>query len=72
MDLCHRDGSLKREVAANPSKYIHDVSWRWSGVRGLEGFKRGGRGCAVMQQEGKAETAKVGSKGPSCQREMAT
>ncbi|GBF93676.1 hypothetical protein Rsub_06779 [Raphidocelis subcapitata] len=24
VDLCHRDGSLKREVAANPSKYIHD------------------------------------------------
>jgi hypothetical protein len=26
VDLCHRDGSLKRHVAANPSKYIHDVS----------------------------------------------
>lgn len=25
VDLCHRDGSLKREVAASPSKYIHDV-----------------------------------------------
>ncbi|KAI8472984.1 MAG: purine 5'-nucleotidase [Monoraphidium minutum] len=24
VDLCHRDGSLKREVAAHPSKYIHD------------------------------------------------
>jgi hypothetical protein len=26
VDLCHRDGSLKRHVAANPAKYIHDVS----------------------------------------------
>jgi hypothetical protein len=26
VDLCHRDGSLKRNVAADPSKYIHDVS----------------------------------------------
>lgn len=25
VDLCHRDGSLKRHVAANPAKYIHDV-----------------------------------------------
>lgn len=25
MDLCHRDGSLKREVAENPAKYIHEV-----------------------------------------------
>jgi hypothetical protein len=25
VDLCHRDGTLKREVALNPSKYIHDV-----------------------------------------------
>ncbi|EFN56183.1 hypothetical protein CHLNCDRAFT_30799 [Chlorella variabilis] len=24
VDLCHRDGSIKREVAANPEKYIHD------------------------------------------------
>ena len=34
VDLCHRDGTLKREVAANPSKYIHDVRggplpWLW-------------------------------------------
>lgn len=26
VDLCHRDGSLKREVAENPAKYIHEVS----------------------------------------------
>jgi hypothetical protein len=26
VDLCHRDGSLKRNVAADPGKYIHDVS----------------------------------------------
>lgn len=26
VDLCHRDGSLKRHVAADPGKYIHDVS----------------------------------------------
>ena len=25
VDLCHRDGSLKTEVAANPSKFIQDV-----------------------------------------------
>lgn len=25
VDLCHRDGSLKREVAADPGKYIHEV-----------------------------------------------
>lgn len=25
MDLCHRDGSLKSEVASNPAKYIHKV-----------------------------------------------
>ncbi|KAI7837934.1 hypothetical protein COHA_008240 [Chlorella ohadii] len=24
VDLCHRDGSIKREVAANPELYIHD------------------------------------------------
>ncbi|KAF8065819.1 nt5c2 [Scenedesmus sp. PABB004] len=24
VDLCHRDGSLKRDVAAQPAKYIHD------------------------------------------------
>jgi HAD superfamily 5'-nucleotidase-like hydrolase len=24
VDLCHRDGSIKREVAANPERYIHD------------------------------------------------
>ncbi|CAL5221480.1 g3680 [Coccomyxa viridis] len=24
VDLCHRDGSLKREVAENPAKYIHE------------------------------------------------
>ena len=23
VDLCHRDGSLKQAVAADPSKYIH-------------------------------------------------
>lgn len=25
VDLCHRDGSLKKAVAANPAKYIHQV-----------------------------------------------
>lgn len=25
VDLCHRDGSLKAEVAACPAKYIHPV-----------------------------------------------
>jgi hypothetical protein len=25
VDLCHRDGSLKSAVAANPAKYIHRV-----------------------------------------------
>lgn len=25
VDLCHRDGSLKRAVAENPAKYIHEV-----------------------------------------------
>lgn len=25
VDLCHRDGSLKAEVAANPGRYIHKV-----------------------------------------------
>jgi hypothetical protein len=29
VDLCHRDGSLKREVAENPAKYIHEVrAWQ--------------------------------------------
>ena len=28
VDLCHRDGSLKREVAENPGKYIHEVRSR--------------------------------------------
>ena len=23
VDLCHRDGSLKREVAADPAKFVH-------------------------------------------------
>jgi hypothetical protein len=32
VDLCHRDGSLKRHVAADPGKYIHDVSLVWCGV----------------------------------------
>jgi len=33
VDLCHRDGSLKREVAANPSRYIHEVGgWGVTGV----------------------------------------
>lgn len=26
VDFCHRDGSLKRAVAADPEKYIHRVS----------------------------------------------
>lgn len=30
VDLCHRDGSLKRHVASDPSKYIHDVSIAFS------------------------------------------
>jgi hypothetical protein len=34
VDLCHRDGSLKRNVAANPSKYIHDVSAAAAAVAG--------------------------------------
>lgn len=25
VDLCHRDGSLKRAVAADPGRYIHEV-----------------------------------------------
>ena len=25
VDLCHRDGSLKQEVASDPGKYIHEV-----------------------------------------------
>lgn len=25
VDFCHRDGSLKRAVAADPEKYIHKV-----------------------------------------------
>ncbi len=25
VDMCHRDGSLKKAVAANPEKYIHKV-----------------------------------------------
>jgi hypothetical protein len=36
VDLAHRDGTLKREVAANPSKYIHDVS----GAGGVGGLMR--------------------------------
>lgn len=32
MDLCHRDGSLKREVAENPAKYIHEVRCSCSGL----------------------------------------
>ena len=26
VDLCHRDGSLKKAVAANPAEFIHFVS----------------------------------------------
>ena len=26
VDLCHRDGSLKTEVASDPGKYIHEAS----------------------------------------------
>jgi hypothetical protein len=26
VDMCHRDGSLKKAVAANPAHYIHHVS----------------------------------------------
>ena len=25
VDLCHRDGSLKRSVAADPGRYIHEA-----------------------------------------------
>lgn len=25
VDLCHRDGSLKKAVAENPAKYIHQA-----------------------------------------------
>lgn len=35
VDLCHRDGTLKREVAANPSKYIHDVRAGGGGGQGV-------------------------------------
>lgn len=24
VDLCHRDGTLKREVAADPRRYLHE------------------------------------------------
>jgi 5'-nucleotidase len=27
VDLCHRDGSLKKAVAENPAKYIHQVTF---------------------------------------------
>lgn len=40
VDLCHRDGTLKREVAANPSKYIHDDPHL---VPMLKMYKRSGR-----------------------------
>ncbi|WIA37290.1 hypothetical protein OEZ86_014231 [Tetradesmus obliquus] len=40
VDLCHRDGSLKRHVAANPSKYIHDDPHL---VSMLQMYKRSGR-----------------------------
>ncbi len=37
MDLCHRDGSLKREVAENPAKYIHEVPFPQSQANKWEG-----------------------------------
>eukprot|EP00775_Hariotina_reticulata_P000930 gene930-1256_t len=40
VDLCHRDGSLKRDVAANPSKYIHDDPHL---VGMLQMYKKSGR-----------------------------
>eukprot|EP00877_Chromochloris_zofingiensis_P002493 jgi/Chrzof1/12244/Cz06g26250.t1 len=40
VDLCHRDGSLKREVAANPSKYIHEDKQL---VPMLQMYKKSGR-----------------------------
>ena len=29
VDRCHRDGSLKKAVAADPAKYIHEVCCTW-------------------------------------------
>lgn len=40
VDLCHRDGSLKRRVAANPGAYIHDDPLL---PQMLEVYKRSGR-----------------------------
>ena len=30
VDFCHRDGSLKKAVAANPSKFIHEVRFSFT------------------------------------------
>ena len=35
VDMCHRDGSLKKAVAANPDYFMYPVSDAASGVRPL-------------------------------------
>ncbi len=53
VDLCHRDGSIKREVAAHPSTYIHDVRGRWGGMgwRGVGGVRGGVRWWGSIKRE---------------------
>ena len=41
VDLCHRDGSLKREVAENPAKYIHEVQFRGASASSTSHLYRG-------------------------------
>ena len=46
VDLCHRDGSLKTEVAAHPGKYIHKVRARPRGVFTLGAWRVQPKGAA--------------------------
>lgn len=53
VDMCHRDGSLKRAVAANPEKFIHrdehlvHVS---GGTKVLSYMSAGGKGAPLWRK----------------------
>ena len=47
VDLCHRDGSLKTEVAAHPGKYIHKVRARAHSAR-TPGMVHSAKGASVL------------------------
>jgi hypothetical protein len=67
----HRDGTLKREVAANPSKYIHDVGG-WGGRGGVfwrRAFGHGGAlggGSLAAGWVVSSHSSGLGGEGPLC------